>query len=142
MGFSGILNAAVWIFIRDEKLIKVLVAAPNSIRDSLIVVLKSMKDIQVVDIATDTALALMMVRETRPSLILVDAGFEIGAIDFIRQIKKENHLAKCIVLVDTVERHRQAVEAGANGILFKGFSVAQLKEMVAHLYPEIFEKNN
>jgi hypothetical protein len=40
-----------------------------------------------------------------------------------------------------VEQHRLAVEAGASGVLFKGFSVAQLRELVAHLYPENFDKN-
>jgi DNA-binding NarL/FixJ family response regulator len=82
-----------------------------------------------------------MMRETRPSLILVDAGIAEGVFEFVRQIKVENHLAKCIVLVDRVEQHRLAVEAGASGVLFKGFSVAQLRELVAHLYPENFDKN-
>lgn len=127
-------------FSKDKMSIKVLVAAASPIRDSLLVVLKAMKDIQVVDIATDTALALMMVRETHPSLILVDAGLEEGVFKFIRQLRQENQHAKCIVLVDRVEQHRLAVEAGASAVLFKGFSVAQLKEMVVHLFPEIFVK--
>lgn len=121
-------------------LINVLIAAANPIRDSLLVVLNSMKEVQVVDIAADAALALMMMRETRPSLILIDAELAEGAFAFIRQVRQENHLTKCIVLVDRVEQHRLALEAGANGVLFKGFSVAQLREMVVHLYPEIFEK--
>jgi len=119
--------------------IKVLIAAASPTRDALLVVLKSIKDIQVVDIAPDTALALMMVRETCPSLILVDAGLAEGVFGFIRQVKQENHLTKCIVLVDTMEQHRLAVEAGVSGVLYKGFSVAQLKETVTHLYPKIFE---
>jgi len=119
--------------------IKVLVAATNPTRDSLLVVLRSMNEVKVVDTAADMDLALMMMREIRPSLILLDAGLAEGVFDLIRNIKLENPLTKSIVLVDRAEQQRLAVEAGASGVLLKGFSFAQLKEMMAKLYPEQFE---
>jgi DNA-binding NarL/FixJ family response regulator len=117
-----------------------LIVAGSPLREFLVVVLNSMPGISGVDAAPDTDLALMMLRENRPSLIFLDAGLQNGkGLLFLHQLRQEAPQARCVALIERMEQHRQATEWGAASVLLKGFSMAQLSELIETLYPDIKE---
>ncbi|NPV87220.1 MAG: response regulator [Anaerolineae bacterium] len=120
--------------------IKTLIIAETRICDSLLVVLHSMSEIASVDTAEEIELGLMMSRENQPALVFLDAGLaKQKTTELIQQMKNENPSARLIALIDSIEQRRQVLEAGASEVLIKGFSMAQLSELIRRLQEEHLE---
>ena len=116
----------------------VLIAAkPNRLRDSLQFLLKTMPEINIIGLADDSALALRMISERHPALVLLDTnlpGDEMTTM--LKQIKASGYQSRCLVLSDTFEQQQSVESAGADMALVRGFSVAELFEVMEKLLPE------
>lgn len=117
--------------------IKTLIIAETRICDSLLVVLRSMSEVASVDTAEEIELGLMMSRENQPALVFLDANLgKQKTAERIQQMRNENPNARLIALIDSMEQRRQVLEAGASEVLVKGFSMAQLSELIRRLQEE------
>lgn len=112
----------------------IIVSDSSRIVESLRAVLKSIADLVVIDTASDSALGIMMVRENNPDLIFLNFTRSIeSSTDFINTIKQETSSSKCIALVEDINQIRKARKAGADGILLRGFSLAELHQQIKNL---------
>lgn len=113
----------------------VLVAAkPSRIRDSLHVLLKTMRGITIVGPADDGASALRMVSEHHPALVLLDTNLPgEDALTVLKRIKANGSRSRWLVLSDTFGQQREARSAGADAALVKGFSTEKLFQTVEEL---------
>ncbi len=114
-----------------------IVAKPDRLRDSLQFLLKTVPEINIVGLADDSSSALRLVSEHRLALVLLDTnlpGEEMTTV--LRRIKADGSRSRCLVLSDTFEQQRRARSAGADVALVKGFSVAELFEVMEKLLPE------
>ncbi len=114
----------------------VLVAArPSRMRDSLDFLLKSVFGINNIVHADDSPAALRLVSEHRPALLLLDTNLPgEGFAIVLHQIKSDGSQSHhCLVLADDDQRQQQALAAGADAALVKGFSTAELFEIIDRL---------
>ncbi len=89
--------------------------------------LTAMTSIEHLGEVSDPALALVMVRETRPSLVLLDTALAAGGVcGLVKQIKAFDHRTRCLVLADNAEQQQEALEAGADKAPLKGYLAEQL----------------
>jgi DNA-binding NarL/FixJ family response regulator len=115
--------------------ISVLIAArPGRMRDSLLAVLKSAPGISVVGQADCGASALSMIAACCPALALLDTDLPDGqAFAVLEQIKTLEPRCCCLVLADDRHQQQDAVSAGADAALLKGFPAAKLLGVIERL---------
>jgi DNA-binding NarL/FixJ family response regulator len=120
---------------KAEHDISVLIAArPGRMRDSLLAVLKSVPRVSVVGQADCGASALSMIAVSRPALALLDTNLPDGEVTAVlEQIKTLEPRCRCLVLADEMRQLRDAVSAGADAALLKGFPAARLFEVIENL---------
>ncbi|WP_320778965.1 response regulator transcription factor [Streptomyces sp. CRN 30] len=110
-------------------MIRVLVAEDQSaVRAGLVLILRSAPDIEVVGEAADGEQAVVMARELRPHLVLMDIQMpRLDGVSATRQIVAE-HLADVLVLTtfDLDEYVFGALRAGASGFLLKNTDAKDL----------------
>lgn len=112
----------------------IIVADSMRLTESLRAVLKSIVDLMVIDTASDSALGIMMVRENNPDLVFLNFTRSIdSSTEFIRMVKQESTSSKCIALVEDINQIRKARKAGADGVLLRGFSLAELHEQIRNV---------
>ncbi len=112
----------------------IIVADSMRLTESLRAVLKSIADLMVIDTASDSALGIMMVRENSPDLVFLNFTRSIeSSTEFIRMVKQESANSKCIALVEDINQIRKARKAGADGVLLRGFSLAELHEQIKNV---------
>ena len=118
-----------------ERSATVLVAArPGRMRDSLKLLLKTIPGIEIVGQADNTSLALRMIAERRPALVLVDTNLpDDGVLTVLRQIKARESQTRCLVLADNGQKQADVAAAGADAVLRKGFPAEELFDTVERL---------
>ena len=117
-----------------EKVSALLIAQPAKIRESLLVLLRSIPQIETVHQAADGPSALGMGLEVQPALVLV--GYKPPDDEFraeLGQIKDTWPQARCVVFLDDEQDRRCVLEAGADVVLFKGIRAATLLEAIDEL---------
>ena len=111
-----------------------IVARPGPLRDSLKVFLLTLPQIATVYLADDVASALRAVTECSPALVLIDTnGFGEAIWTALRRIKAGNPQSQSLVLVDDIHQQEDAVAAGADTVLIKGYPATKLFETVERL---------
>jgi DNA-binding NarL/FixJ family response regulator len=111
-----------------------IVAKPGRLREALCTLLKAASRLEPIEQVDDSPSALKIVNECDPGLVLLDAHLpdnEISAL--LGQIKAKRPQTRCIVLANTVEQQQAAKRAGADEVLLKGFSTANLLEAIDKL---------
>lgn len=109
-------------------------AKPGRLREALCTLLKAASRLEPIEQVDDSPSALKIVNECDPGLVLLDAHLpdnEISAL--LGQIKAKRPQTRCIVLANTVEQQQAAKRAGADEVLLKGFSTANLLEAIDKL---------
>jgi DNA-binding NarL/FixJ family response regulator len=115
-----------------------IVAHSAQIRDSLLVLLRAIPQIEAVHQAEDGPSALAMGQEIQPTLVMLDDDLpDDKALQILLgQMIAMWPQARCLVLLDDEQDRRSAQEAGADVVLVKGVRAATVLEMVEHLLSE------
>ena len=93
------------------------------VRDGLVAILSTQPDFEVVGEAGNGRLAIQLVQELNPDLILLDLEMpEMDGVETLQTLRAANPDVRVIVFTafDTDERILTAVQAGAQGYLLKG----------------------
>jgi DNA-binding NarL/FixJ family response regulator len=128
----------------QTRLLTLVAAMPGRMRESLQILLETMPGV-VTDRADDGAMVLRMVVERQPDLVLLDTNLpgEPGW-RVLAQIKALQPQTRCLVLAGSTLQRQAAQAAGADGVLLKGFSTAELfatiEEMLATVVPRAERK--
>lgn len=111
-----------------------IVSGPGSLQSGLVALMTAIPQADIIGKVDDASLALEMVSEHRPGLVLLDTdlpGDEEWRV--LRQIKARWPETRCVILADDVEQQRQAEALGADVVLLKGFPPAKLAETIERL---------
>lgn len=113
-----------------------IIANSTQIRDSLLVLLRAIPQVETVHQAADGPSALALRPHIRPSLVLLDYDSTPKelASDLI-QLRAAWPQAQYLVLLDDEQDHRHVQSAGADAILVKGIRAATILETIEGLLP-------
>jgi DNA-binding response OmpR family regulator len=113
-----------------------IVAQPGRLSDGWRALLLATPQIVDVRQVYDTSAVLEIVEALGPDLVLLDAAsLDRKGWTVLNQIKDKCAPCCCIVLTCSAQQQRQAWDAGADEVLLKGFSAAQLSSTVERLLP-------
>ena len=111
-----------------------IVTGSGSLQSGLLALTTAIPRIEVVGEASNASVALGMIGEHRPDLVLLDtdlAGDEEWTV--LKGIKAQWPQIRCIVLADDVRQQRQAEAFGADVVLLKGTRPAKLIAAIERL---------
>jgi DNA-binding NarL/FixJ family response regulator len=104
-----------------------IVASAGTLQTGLLALMTTIPQISAVLVAEDISSALRMIADHRPRLVLLDMDLpEDGALTILVQINSQSPDIGSAALVDSVQQGQKAGSLGADGVLLKGFSAAQL----------------
>ena len=107
-------------------------------REMIIEMLNHAKDrYEVVGFAINGKEAIEKYRELKPDLVTMDLVMEeMDGIQAIRKIKQEdpNALILVITAMDTPENRTMAMDAGADGYLWKPFTINNLLDVLEEMF--------
>jgi DNA-binding NarL/FixJ family response regulator len=112
-----------------------IVAPPGRLSDGWRALLLATPQIQEVQQVHDLSSAFEMVDTLDPDLVLLDLepfGCSVQAV--VDQIKEKWPHCCCVVLVCYARQRQEAWTAGADAVLIKGFTAAQLSAAVEQLF--------
>lgn len=102
-------------------------ARPGRLREALYALMATIPQLEIVGQAADSSVALRMITEWNPTLILVDSSLPDNEVNaMLEQIKMERSHPYCIVLANNEQQQKVVISAGADEVLLKGFSTADL----------------
>ncbi len=104
-----------------------LVVDPGPLCEGLRAIMAAMPGVEHLGEVNDPDLALAMVLEKQPSLVVLDGNFGSGtACGLVKQIKGLDGTTRCLVLVEDAAQQREALAAGADSAPLKGYRAEQL----------------
>jgi DNA-binding NarL/FixJ family response regulator len=120
---------------KQETIMRVMIVAePGRLRDGLQAMLDSFPALETVAVVDDGPSALEAIRSGRSDLVILDAHlFDEGTADLVCAIKQEGNGARCVVVADRLGQFQPLLDAGADAVLLKGFSAAELRTAVEQL---------
>jgi len=121
---------------KTTPILALIVSAPSPLQDGLLALLTTSNQISAVLLAEEASLALRMVKNHHPNLVLLDSRLA-QAQRLIGQIKNQWPQTRCIVLVGSREQEQEVKEADA--VLIAGFSPSSLMATIEALLaqPEV-----
>jgi DNA-binding response OmpR family regulator len=109
----------------------VIAAQSGRLRNGLRAMLDAFLAPKSVDVVDDGPSALEAIQSRHPDLIVLDAClFDTGTIEFVCAAKRQGNGARCIVVADRLARIQPLPDAGADKVLLKGSSAAELRSAV------------
>ena len=112
----------------------VIVAESGRLRDGLRAMLDSFLTVKTVAVVDDGPSALEAIQSGRPDLVILHTHlFEEGTAEFVQAINQESNGARSIVVADRIGQFQPLLDAGADKVLLKGFSAAELSAAVEQL---------
>jgi DNA-binding NarL/FixJ family response regulator len=113
-----------------------IAARPGPLQDSLVALMTTMPQVNVVLIAEDATSALRTMARHRPALVVLETNLPAEeSCAPLQEIKAEWPSTECIALADDVEQQRQALSAGADVALIVGFPatwfIAAIEELLS-----------
>ena len=111
----------------EERVVALLVGKPGPLRSALQSLLETMPGL-VIPVAADTGLlALRMIRDVQPPLVVVGSGLpDEEVLELLRQIKDEWPETACLVFSESVRQRRLALAAGADSALPAGLPAGRI----------------
>ncbi len=114
-----------------------VVVRPGPLRNSLLALMNSLPQVEIVAEGKDMATLLRMGTQMQPDLVLLETDLPgNGVREALGQIKDGWSDTRTIVLVDNQDQHREVQRAGADVVLYKGFRAASLIRIVEDLLPK------
>lgn len=113
----------------------ILIAARSGrMREGYQAVLTVIPQTRLMEPVDDATLALKMVAEGQPALVLLDTNLPDGQVwMLLEQIKTRRPQIQCLVLVDNVRQLQTAQATGADGVLIKGASAERFYATIDEL---------
>lgn len=114
-----------------------IVTGVNCLQNGLLALTTAMPQLELVDEAGDASMALRIVDEHPPDLVLLDAdlpGNQAWAV--LKHIKAGCPHTHCIVLADDVQQQKDAETLGADAVVLKGTPPAKLIAAIEGLLPQ------
>ncbi len=118
------------VTMKKKPILALIIAAPSPLQDGLLALMTTSNQISAVFVAEEASLALRMVKDHRPNLILLDNQFP-GSKTILEQFKSRWPRTRCIVLVGGAEQEQAFKEADA--VLIEGFSPSLLMTTIDDL---------
>jgi DNA-binding NarL/FixJ family response regulator len=120
--------------------VMLLVGKPGHLRDALQSLVGVAPGLDNLVTADAGLLALKVMREVRPTLVLVGSGLpDIEVLELLRQVKEEWPETACLVLTDGTQQSRQALAAGADRVLPVGSPAGHLFSAIQHMLEDSSE---
>lgn len=122
---------------------RVVVAAESGrIRDGLRAMLDSVLAPERVAVVDDGLSALDAIRRGGPDLVILDAHL-LGedTAKFVRAIRQARNGARCLVVTDRLGQFQPLRDAGADKVLLKGFTAAELSTAVEQLLDSVPDRS-
>ncbi len=111
------------VTVKTKPVLALIAAAPSPLQDGLLALMTTSNQISAVFVAEEASIALRMVKDHRPNLVLLDSHLPEAKM-VLEQIKNKWPQTRCIVLLSSGEQERSVKEADA--VLIEGFSPSQL----------------
>ena len=100
---------------KTKKLSVLVVSPPGSWQRLLQMSFEFYSFVEVVNVATGSLSASQLANEHRPDLIVIDSSVPFDdMLVLIQTVKDENHGTKSLVITDTTQQKRKAIQAGAD----------------------------
>ena len=107
--------------------VMLLIGKPGHLRNALQTLVGVAPGLDRLVTADTGLLALKVMREVQPSLVLIGNGLpDKEVLDLVRQTKEVWPETGCMVLTDETQQRRDALAAGADCVLPAGSSAGQL----------------
>jgi DNA-binding NarL/FixJ family response regulator len=121
---------------KKNPVLALIIAAPSPLQDGLLALMTTSDLISAVLMAEEASLALRMVKDHHPNLVLLDSHLDKVKM-VLGQIKNKSPQTRCLALVGSVEQEQTFKEADA--VLLEGFSPSRLMTTIEELLeqPEI-----
>lgn len=114
-----------------------IMAKPGSLRRGLQSLISSLSGIRAVGLVDHHSAAVQMTLELHPALAILESDASGNQIlETVREIKHLSPQTKCMVLVDSVEKQKQAHLFGADAVILQGTSPEELVFTVEFLLNE------
>ena len=111
--------------------IALVIAQPGPFRKSLMTLLSTMPEIEIIAEARDLETLQRAGEELQPDLILIETDVSSDELQkALHQFKQKCACTQMVVLVDTIKHQAEAKAAGADIVLLKGFRAPQLIEQI------------
>ena len=108
-----------------------IVAEPGRLRDGLQALLDAFGALEPAVVLDGGPSALEAIRNGCPDLVILDHHlFGEATEEFIRAIRQAQPQPYCIVVADRIGQFEPILDAGADKVLLKGFSAAELSRAV------------
>jgi DNA-binding NarL/FixJ family response regulator len=122
------------VTVAQRDVVMLLIGKPGHLRDALQSLVGVAPGLDSLVTADTGLLALKVMREIRPTLVLVTSDLpEAEVVELLRQIKEEWPEMGCLVLTDSAQGRRQSLAAGADYVLSAGLSAGQLFSAIRHM---------
>ncbi len=121
-----------------KPILTLIATASDFLQSGLMAIMTTMPQAYAVILAGESTVAERLIAERRPALLLLDMALPgEGAQVVMQQIQSRSPRTRCIALADDVQQQQDAQAAGADVVLIKGFSPAQIIAVLeALLSPE------
>jgi DNA-binding NarL/FixJ family response regulator len=116
-----------------KTVLAIIVATPSSLQNALMALMTTIPQINAVMVAEESGLALRMIKDHHPALIVMDVDFP-ESLPLLNQIKTQLPSARCILLVNSFEQKEDVIDADA--VLIKGFPGQKFITIVEKLLSE------
>ena len=116
----------------NKSILTLVVSSSGDLQNGLLALVTTIPTISAVLVAEDINLALRMVENHKPALIILDISFP-DMQDVIKQIKEQCPHVHLIVLVEDTVEEKEVEESGVDNVLLKGFSAQKLIAIVENL---------
>jgi DNA-binding NarL/FixJ family response regulator len=126
--------------VAQRDVVMLLIGKPGHLRNALQTLVGVAPGLDRLVTADTGLLALKVMREVRPTLVLVASDLpEAEVVELLRQIKEEWPETGCLVLTDSAQGRRQSLTAGADCVLSAGLSAGQLFSAIQHMLEDSSE---
>jgi DNA-binding NarL/FixJ family response regulator len=124
----------------QQDVVMLLIGKPGHLRNALQTLVCVAPGLDRLITADTGLLALKVMRQVRPTLVLVTSDLaEAEIVELLRQIKEEWPKTGCLVLTDSAQGRRQSLAAGADCVLSAGLSAGQLFSAIQHVLEDSSE---